>query len=30
LSPGRIGNVFGIHFTWKHDFEGIYEAAAIV
>lgn len=30
LSPASKGTVFGIHFTWKHDFEGIYEAAALV
>lgn len=27
LSPAKDKVVFGIHFTWKHDFEGVYFAA---
>lgn len=27
LSPAKDKTVFGIHFTWKHDFEGVYFAA---
>lgn len=27
LSPAKGQNVFGIHFTWKHDFENVYFAS---
>lgn len=27
LSPFKHRNSFGIHFTWKHDFENVYKAA---
>lgn len=27
LSPAKGQRVFGIHFTWKRDFEGVYFAA---